>query len=203
MKHLSPTYGTINLIEKNGWVTLKILNDGSYETRMPLDYKFPAQNNYIGDFYSEAFNKSVLVLGAGLGEAARVFRNENPTSKIVQVEIDPVIAKLNEKYTGIPVVVEDAVEYMKKDNEFYDQIIIDIFDNKSKGPNMDVLRALAPLIYKKDKVEMFRISINCYKASKEDLAEVVKLFIKSYSSYTLTKNKVLHIWTFANTKDTK
>lgn len=77
----------------------------------------------------EKINK-VLVLGLGGGTAAKLVKKYWPESEITGVEIDPVMVELGEKYLGpsnIKVIIHDAYEFIKKNKEIYDLVIVDLY----------------------------------------------------------------------------
>ena len=77
-----------------------------------------------------------LILGLGGGSAAKWVRHYYPESKIVGIDIDPVMVELGKKYLGldklnIDIKIEDALEFLNHKSKFlnlkYNLILIDIY----------------------------------------------------------------------------
>lgn len=79
--------------------------------------------------------KKCLILGFGAGTAAKLTHDLWPKSKIVGIEIDPVMIKLGKKYFGLTrndaeIIIGDAHKEIQKLNlkkQRFDLILIDIF----------------------------------------------------------------------------
>lgn len=85
--------------------------------------------------------KNCLILGLGGGDAARLVRKfwparaGEPESKIVGVEIDPIMVELGKKYlgldeSGVEIVSQDAYEFCTKYNiqdARFDLILVDVY----------------------------------------------------------------------------
>ena len=76
--------------------------------------------------------RSVLLLGMGGGSAARVVRALAPRSRIVGVEIDPIVVRLARRWfdldaLGIEVVLEDARAYLERSRRRFDAVLEDVF----------------------------------------------------------------------------
>lgn len=76
--------------------------------------------------------KSCLVLGLGGGTAAKLVRKFWPESKIIGVDIDPVMVELGTRYLGLgtsktKIVIQDAYNYCLMPNA-YDLVIVDLYN---------------------------------------------------------------------------
>jgi spermidine synthase len=79
---------------------------------------------------------SVLILGLGLGSIIQQLQNHQEIQHITAVEIDSKIIYLCKKYLNtkfnIHYIHQDALEFMQKNNQHYDLVLIDIFiDDKT------------------------------------------------------------------------
>jgi spermidine synthase len=69
-------------------------------------------------------------LGLGGGTVAKLANKYWPKSEIDGVEIDSVMVELGKKYLGLSntkVVIQDAYEFIKKNKEIYDLVIVDLY----------------------------------------------------------------------------
>lgn len=78
--------------------------------------------------------KNCLVLGLGGGTVAKLIRKNWPETKIIGVDIDPVMVELGKRYldlnkSGVNVIINDAAQYTKYNirNTGYDLIIVDLY----------------------------------------------------------------------------
>ena len=74
--------------------------------------------------------KNCLILGLGGGTVAKLIRKYWPESEITGVEIDPMMIELGKKYLGLnntKVIIQDAYEFIKKNKEKYDLVIVDLY----------------------------------------------------------------------------
>ena len=79
--------------------------------------------------------KKILILGMGMGTFAEQCRKYFPKSQIVGVEIDEKITSLAKKYFALPEEVEvmtyDGRAFLQADENFYDVILVDAFQDIS------------------------------------------------------------------------
>ena len=75
-----------------------------------------------------------LILGFGAGSVATIMRDELLMQcRITGVEKDPVVIRLGNEYfntgrfTGLDIVEMDAVEFITKENQQFDLIIVDVY----------------------------------------------------------------------------
>jgi len=95
--------------------------------------------------YKKQFKKC-LILGLGGGTLVGLLKKCFPNTKIVGVEIDPVMVELGKKYLGlsendVDIIIEDAHTYINqssivKNNEF-DLILVDIYLGRSVPKKFD------------------------------------------------------------------
>lgn len=80
--------------------------------------------------------KSVAVLGSGGGTLATMLHDSG--SKVVQVDIDPLMFRIAKEHFGLPNAVAcieaDARDYMRKCRRRFDAIFLDAFDEKGRIP---------------------------------------------------------------------
>ncbi|MAG59825.1 hypothetical protein CMO96_03500 [Candidatus Woesebacteria bacterium] len=75
----------------------------------------------------------VLILGLGGGSAAELVQKYWPNSKIVGVDVDPLMINLGKKYLSLhevknlKIVEADAEKWVKKQQGSFDLILIDIY----------------------------------------------------------------------------
>ncbi len=84
--------------------------------------------------------RQVLMAGLGAGGFNRLFNLVHPDSRLVSVEIDPMILSLAQEHTGFrtgpnnEVVVEDARTFLRRSRETFDWILLDAFDRNAQIP---------------------------------------------------------------------
>lgn len=97
----------------------------------PLKYSFYLISTVLGLLNN---TRKVLILGTGLGTAIRQFKELLPDAEITSVDIDEEVFFLGKKYFGlsryqdIEYVLADAIEYVKQDNNYYDYVMVDLYD---------------------------------------------------------------------------
>jgi len=93
---------------------------------------------YLGPLLARGRN--VLVLGLGGGTTVRAYRRFYPGARVTAVEIDPVIVRVAHEYMGVDrgpdldVHVEDARPFLKKGNQAFDVIEVDLFAGGPYAP---------------------------------------------------------------------
>ena len=84
--------------------------------------------------------RQVLMAGLGAGGFNRLFNLVYPASRLVTVEIDPMIRDLAQQHAGFTtgpnneVAIEDARIFLRRSRETYDWIILDAFDREARDP---------------------------------------------------------------------
>jgi spermidine synthase len=71
-----------------------------------------------------------LILGLGGGTIVSLIEKYWKDTKIIGVDIDPVMVEMGEKYLGlknVKTVIADARKYITKDKQKYDLIIVDLY----------------------------------------------------------------------------
>jgi len=80
--------------------------------------------------------KECLILGLGGGGIAKIVRKNWPQTKIVGVDIDPIIVDLGKKYLGldklgVEIIIQDAFVFLTSDQSpitnHYDLVCIDMY----------------------------------------------------------------------------
>jgi len=116
--------------------------------------------------YSISNPKSVLIIGAGLGnDTAQAVRNNIP--RIVAVEIDPVITELGVKFhpehpyqdPRVELIVDDGRHYLETTSEKFDLIIYGILDSQRLTSYMSVVR-LETFLYTYDGLKKAKEKLN-------------------------------------------
>lgn len=80
----------------------------------------------------KASPSNILILGLGGGSVATLSRKFWKESKIVGVDIDPVMVDMGKKYLGLDkldlqIKIDDAFKYLKTQKDEYDLIILDMY----------------------------------------------------------------------------
>jgi spermidine synthase len=73
-----------------------------------------------------------LILGLGGGTVAKLVKKYWPDAKVTGVEIDPLMIELGTRYLALgtsktKVVIDDAYEFIKKNREIFDLVIVDLY----------------------------------------------------------------------------
>lgn len=94
--------------------------------------------------------KSVLIIGGGDGGAAKRTLMVNGVERIVQVEVDQTVVDACKEFMPelangafddpkVELVIGDGIEYVKKTNEKFDVIVLDVSDPVEGGPAENIL----------------------------------------------------------------
>lgn len=95
--------------------------------------------------------QTILLLGLGGGSNANLARQFFPKAHIVAVEIDPLMVEIAKKHYGLEklknfkVVIADAVEFVKNQEDHYDLVLVDCFVGKfipKKMENLELFKKL-------------------------------------------------------------
>lgn len=76
--------------------------------------------------------ENILILGLGGGTLAKLLRKKYPESKIVGIEIDPIMIELGKKYLyldkyNVEIKIQDAFKFLEKNTKKYDLVIVDTY----------------------------------------------------------------------------
>jgi len=76
--------------------------------------------------------KNVLILGLGGGTLVKLIKKNWPETKIIGVDIDPIMVELGKKYLGlntadVKIIVRDAYDHCLIPNA-YDLVIVDLYN---------------------------------------------------------------------------
>ncbi len=123
----------------SGWVEVWLAY-GRYELNTSeVNYSFGELHRVFQDTFAqlkvgESAPQRVLLLGLGAGSVVQLLREIGVQAPITAVELDPVVVTLGKKYFGLGSwqdleVLEgvDAVDWLPKQKERYDLVIIDLF----------------------------------------------------------------------------
>lgn len=77
--------------------------------------------------------RNILILGLGGGSLAKLINKYFPKAKTIGVEIDPIMIDLGKKYLNLSnfknlkIKIDDATNFVKKTNEKFDLIFVDLY----------------------------------------------------------------------------
>ncbi len=120
-------YGRVMVVDKDN-LRFLLVNGASQTTYDMKRGKFIAPYLRLMekavDYYPQA--KNVLILGLGGGGMDKRLRARN--LEVVNVEIDPKVVEVAREYFGFDgrVIVDDARNYVRKNNEKYDLVVFDV-----------------------------------------------------------------------------
>jgi hypothetical protein len=115
----------IVLYDEQGYIHSEIYDDWT-----KLDGPFALLP--IGGLMVDA--KNVLLIGLGLGNVYRFFKNALPNTKVTCIEYDANTANITSEVMDIPqedIIIGDGAEVVKTLSGTYDQIILDAYDDFS------------------------------------------------------------------------
>jgi spermidine synthase len=132
-------------IERSGsLVTFKYAVNGSRMSSLDLANPPYQVVPYMAYYYAADLvrrnPRQVLMAGLGAGGFNRLFNLVYPASRLVTVEIDPMIRDLAQQHAGFTtgpnneVAIEDARIFLRRSRETYDWIILDAFDREAQIP---------------------------------------------------------------------
>jgi spermidine synthase len=132
-------------IERSGsLVTFKYAVNGSRMSSLDLANPPYQVVPYTAYYYAADLvrrnPRQVLMAGLGAGGFNRLFNLVYPASRLVTVEIDPMIRDLAQQHAGFTtgpnneVAIEDARIFLRRSRETYDWIILDAFDREAQIP---------------------------------------------------------------------
>jgi spermidine synthase len=132
-------------IERSGsLVTFKYAVNGSRMSSLDLANQPYQVVPYTAYYYAADLvrrnPRQVLMAGLGAGGFNRLFNLVYPASRLVTVEIDPMIRDLAQQHAGFTtgpnneVAIEDARIFLRRSRETYDWIILDAFDREAQIP---------------------------------------------------------------------
>jgi spermidine synthase len=132
-------------IERSGsLVTFKYAVNGSRMSSLDLANPPYQVVPYTAYYYAADLvrrnPRQVLMAGLGAGGFNRLFSLIYPASRLVTVEIDPMIRDLAQQHAGFTtgpnneVAIEDARIFLRRSGETYDWIVLDAFDREAQIP---------------------------------------------------------------------
>jgi spermidine synthase len=132
-------------IERSGsLVTFKYAVNGSRMSSLDLANPPYQVVPYTAYYYAADLlrrnPRQVLMAGLGAGGFNRLFNLIYPASRLVTVEIDPMIRDLAQQHAGFTtgpnneVAIEDARIFLRRSRETYDWIVLDAFDREAQIP---------------------------------------------------------------------
>lgn len=125
-------------------VSFRRLENGGTVSAIDLDNPRRQVIPYTATLFAPALVKccpsSVLNLGLGAGAFDRLFETAFPQSRLVSVEIDPMVVEVAETYTAFrrgpkaEVVIADGRRYLSQSRGPWDWIVLDAYVRKSRIP---------------------------------------------------------------------
>lgn len=123
--------------EHNGYLELTLFNGKKLLNTLHANYSYGSLQRVLKFSLKQlelSKTSNVLILGLGGGCVLRTLRDDfNYSGNITAVDIDPVIIDIAEKeFDIIPdnntlIICDDAFDFVQKDNNKYDLVIIDLF----------------------------------------------------------------------------
>lgn len=183
--------------EHNGLLELSLQNGKLVVDSANANYSYGLLHNLfrevLAEFTLDRTVQEVLLLGFGAGSIAKILVEEkNLDLHISGVEIDPVMIEIYTEYfktnsSAIQVYQEDALSFLKNTTNYYDLILIDVFED-TQVPK-ELLNIEFVELLKKHSKSTTGIAMNTM-LSKEDA--FVKLWMDSFGSAAYNKNYHLH-----------
>lgn len=134
------------IVDKDNRRNLRIRGDRG----LTMGYMLLNAPNRLADMYAAGmlsfllFNhkpKDVAIIGLGGGQQAKYIYHRMPDTRVVSVEVDPVIVHIARTYFSVPpdderfsVVVGDGGEYIGSHAESFDAILADGYDSDACIP---------------------------------------------------------------------
>lgn len=126
--------------------------------------------------------QDALILGVGGGTTAKLIRENWQNSKIVGVDIDPLIIKLGEEYLGlkkldVELIVADAFTWTQKNKKKFDAVCIDTYVGDSFPPQFaspEFLECVKKLINKDGVVIFNRIFESSQRKASDGFLKSLK-----------------------------
>lgn len=129
-------YQDVALIETNQFGKMLVL-DGTVQTTIKDEFVYHEMITHV-PMFTHPNPQNVLVIGGGDGGAIREVIKHPSVKKAVLVEIDEKVVELSKKYLPeiscglederVEVRIEDGIEYVKKNKEEFDVIMVDSTD---------------------------------------------------------------------------
>ena len=150
---------------------------------------------------SERSIESALILGYGAGSVAQLLNERLNSPTIIGVEIDPKVIGIAQDYFGLDeeehVHIEemDAQNYIEASYDYFDLIVIDIFDN-DKVPEKFFKKIFLTLVGKRlnpGGLLVFNAAIIGSGQNIEDVGKVFRRLFPDTNLLSLEANKVL-VW---------
>ena len=132
----SPLSGRLEIAVENGRLVMNSVNS---------NYSYGSLQKVFEIAFKEAplpltGIKDILILGMGGGCLVEVLESQPEfKASIVAVEADPVAADLGRKYFGeayskVQLVLEDAGAYLRRTDEKFDLVLVDLFVDRNLAP---------------------------------------------------------------------
>ena len=133
---------------------------------------------------------SILILGLGVGTAAKIVRKYWPQAQITGVDIDPVMIEMGEKYLGLEgakIVIADAAEWIRKTDQKFDGVFVDVYQGK-KIPESVTNKEFLENLRKRGRWAIFnRLKMKEFRLKNETFKQKL---IKIFGQYEIIKTPV-------------
>lgn len=132
-KFQSDYSGTIRVVQ--GWGFRHLSTD-----------RIQQSGGIVGEIWSKALNhrvskhKTWLVLGVAGGTVMQMISQKLAPTRIVGVDIDPVIVDVGRKYFGLDsipnsqIIISDARKYLQTTHDHFDYLLVDLFGVEGPPP---------------------------------------------------------------------
>lgn len=144
--------------------------------------------------------QNILVLGVGGGSILKVIRSTYKDANIVGVEIDKKMIDIGKKYFKLNsfntvINIKDAFEFIKKDRDKYDLILIDLLigrNHPEKLSSEEFFKNIKKRLVKNGKVVINTLRLKDQEDNKELLRILNQLFTRVEISKPLV-NTVIYL----------
>jgi spermidine synthase len=179
----SPINGKVRVVQSFGWGNSVQAGNLTQSGGVVRDvWKYSLNKVKASNFKVS----SCLILGLGGGSCARLIKKNWPSSKIVGVELDPIMVDMGMKYlglgeVGVDIRLEDAERFCKnaiKNREKYDLVLVDMYVGEQipqKFDSSDFIFTTKNLMEEKAKSVFNRL----YFGEKRGLAESFRKKLES------------------------
>jgi SAM-dependent methyltransferase len=150
------------LTTNSSWYQQIVNLSPTFVAKHPADFPFPLDENPYNLPYRFGDARSVLVLGAGMGnDVAAALRNG--AQDVVAVEIDPLIVALGKElhfehpYSDpkVRLVIDDARSYLENAHEQFDLICFSLLDSHTTSSHFSNIR-IDNYVYTREALEKAR-----------------------------------------------
>lgn len=138
--------GSVYVTEKFGVRSLHVRSDtiqSSMRLARPIDLELAYTRSMMGFLLFNSAPRRVLMVGLGGGSLAKFVYHRLPEAVIEVLEINPDVVSIARRYFQVPagderltIRVCDGAEFMERDGEGYDAILVDGYDDDEPPPSL-------------------------------------------------------------------